>query len=150
MDTERERAIAAALCSDSYGCTACCSYKRMVENAWAPVVATWGVENRTAALRAINLSPKATRIEVRVGGADINSYLCIGPSMMATRERDRERVRDRQSVCVYVCVLVTMHSSCMAHWREREREGTNGRRSLCALWPKMLQGGQWLLPALCG
>ena len=32
------------------------SYKRMVENAWAPIVATWGVENRTAAIRVINMS----------------------------------------------------------------------------------------------
>jgi len=50
----------------------------MVENAWAPIVATWGLENRTAAIRVINMSPKSTRVEVRVGGADINPYLCIG------------------------------------------------------------------------
>ena len=61
------------------------SYKRMVENAWAPVVATWGVENRTAAIRVINLSAKATRVEVRVGGADINSYLCIGSAPVPAR-----------------------------------------------------------------
>ena len=54
------------------------SYKRMVENAWAPIVATWGLENRTAAIRVINMSPKSTRVEVRVGGADINPYLCVG------------------------------------------------------------------------
>jgi glutamine synthetase len=53
------------------------SYKRMVEGAWAPTTATWGVENRTAALRAIPGSPKATRIEVRLAAADMNPYLAM-------------------------------------------------------------------------
>ena len=29
------------------------SYKRSVENTWAPTTATWGVENRTCAIRVI-------------------------------------------------------------------------------------------------
>ena len=53
------------------------SYKRMVEGAWAPTTATWGVENRTTALRAIPGSAKATRIEHRQAAADINPYLAM-------------------------------------------------------------------------
>ncbi len=53
------------------------SYKRMVEGAWAPTRATWGVENRTTALRAIPGSSKATRIEHRQAAADINPYLAM-------------------------------------------------------------------------
>lgn len=53
------------------------SYKRLVENYWAPVVLSWGVENRTSAVRVINLTPKSTHIETRVGGADINAYLAM-------------------------------------------------------------------------
>jgi glutamine synthetase len=51
------------------------SYKRMVEGAWAPTTATWGVENRTTALRAIPGSAKSTRIEYRQAAADMNAYL---------------------------------------------------------------------------
>jgi glutamine synthetase len=53
------------------------SYKRMVEGAWAPTTATWGVENRTTALRAIPGSAKATRIEYRQVAADMNAYLAM-------------------------------------------------------------------------
>ncbi|KAJ3036659.1 hypothetical protein HDV00_002483 [Rhizophlyctis rosea] len=56
------------------------SYKRLVENYWAPITVSYGFENRTAAIRVIappTCSPKATRIEVRVPGADVNPYLAI-------------------------------------------------------------------------
>jgi glutamine synthetase len=51
------------------------SYKRYVSGSWAPTAATRGVENRTAALRAITGGATATRIEHRVPGADVNAYL---------------------------------------------------------------------------
>ena len=51
------------------------SYKRYVSGSWAPTSATWGVENRTAALRAITSGSPAIRIEHRVPGADVNPYL---------------------------------------------------------------------------
>ena len=51
------------------------SYKRYVSGSWAPTVATWGMENRTAALRVIGGSPGAVRIENRTPGADVNAYL---------------------------------------------------------------------------
>ncbi|MFK7913107.1 MAG: glutamine synthetase family protein [Pseudomonadales bacterium] len=50
------------------------SYTRLVKGAWAPTAATWGVENRTAALRVI-ASSSAQRIECRIPGADANPYL---------------------------------------------------------------------------
>ena len=61
------------------------SYKRLVEGFWAPVIVAWGIENRTTALRVIPGTEKSTRLEVRLGGADINSYLavaaCIGAGL---------------------------------------------------------------------
>jgi glutamine synthetase len=54
------------------------SYKRSVENTWAPTTATWGVENRTTAIRVIPGGPKSTRIEYRQPGADVNPYLGMG------------------------------------------------------------------------
>ncbi len=57
------------------------SYKRLVEGAWAPTTLTWGVENRTTALRVINTSPSYTRLETRVPGADSNPYLAIAAAL---------------------------------------------------------------------
>lgn len=51
------------------------SYTRLVKGAWAPTAATWGVDNRTAAIRVIPAGPAAQRVECRVGGADANPYL---------------------------------------------------------------------------
>ncbi len=53
------------------------SYKRLVEGLWAPTKVTWGVENRTTALRIIPGTEKSTRLETRVAGADMNPYLGI-------------------------------------------------------------------------
>jgi len=53
------------------------SYKRLVEGAWAPTTLTWAVDNRTVALRALPGSKKATRLETRVVGSDVNPYLAM-------------------------------------------------------------------------
>jgi glutamine synthetase len=56
------------------------SYKRLVENFWAPVTVSWGLEHRAASIRLISpptSSPKATRFEVRVPGADTNPYFVL-------------------------------------------------------------------------
>jgi glutamine synthetase len=57
------------------------SYKRFVSGSWAPTTATWGYENRTAALRVIGGSAGAMRIENRVPGADVNAYLGFAASI---------------------------------------------------------------------
>ena len=59
------------------------SYKRTVPGAWAPVNATWGIDNRTTAVRAIPGSAKSSRIELRLSGADINPYLAMAASLAA-------------------------------------------------------------------
>lgn len=57
------------------------SYKRYVEGAWASTTVSWGIENRTAALRVINHSPTSTRLETRVPGSDANPYLSLAASL---------------------------------------------------------------------
>lgn len=59
------------------------SYKRTVPGAWAPVNATWGVDNRTTAVRAIPGRKKSTRVELRLTGADINPYLAMAAALAA-------------------------------------------------------------------
>jgi len=59
------------------------SYKRLVDGFWAPVKPTWGMDNRTASFRVIAGSPKATRLETRCPGADINPYLAMAAVIAA-------------------------------------------------------------------
>jgi glutamine synthetase len=53
------------------------SYKRLVEGAWAPTTLTWGVDNRTVALRVLSGSSNSCRLETRVVGSDVNPYLAM-------------------------------------------------------------------------
>ena len=57
------------------------SYSRLVPGYWAPLDATWGMENRTTALRLIPGSDKSQRVEVRIGSADANPYLALSAAL---------------------------------------------------------------------
>jgi glutamine synthetase len=69
------------------------SYKRLVENFWAPVTVSWGLEHRAASIRLIappTASAKATRFEVRVPGADTNPHYVLA-AILATGWRGVEK-----------------------------------------------------------
>jgi len=53
------------------------SYKRFQPNSYVADSLTWGVDNRTVALRIPKSDKSATRIEHRVAGADANPYLVM-------------------------------------------------------------------------
>lgn len=57
------------------------SYSRLIPGFWAPTDATWGVENRTTALRVIPGAEKSQRIEYRLGSADANPYLALAAAL---------------------------------------------------------------------
>ncbi len=57
------------------------SFSRMVPGVWAPLDATWGVENRTTALRVIPGSANSQRIEYRLGAADANPYIALAAAL---------------------------------------------------------------------
>lgn len=52
------------------------TYKRYVPGVWAPLTPSWGIENRTCALRVIPAG-QGTRIENRQTAADINPYIAM-------------------------------------------------------------------------
>ena len=57
------------------------SYKRLVEGAWAPTTLTWGIDNRTVALRVLCNNQKSSRLETRVIGSDANPYLAMAAAL---------------------------------------------------------------------
>jgi glutamine synthetase len=57
------------------------SYTRLVPGYWAPTAATWGVENRTCALRVIQGGERSQRVEYRIAAADINPYLALAAAI---------------------------------------------------------------------
>jgi glutamine synthetase len=57
------------------------SYTRLIPGFWAPTDATWGLENRTTALRVIPGSDKSQRVEYRLGSADANPYLALAAAL---------------------------------------------------------------------
>lgn len=59
------------------------SYKRFVGESYAPYNVTWGMDNRTTAIRGITLSPTGSRLENRTPGADANPYLVTAATLAA-------------------------------------------------------------------
>ena len=59
------------------------SYRRRVPYSFCPTNASWGMDNRTVALRVIEGSDSATRIEKRDAGADCNPYLLMATDIAA-------------------------------------------------------------------
>lgn len=62
------------------------SFRRFRPDAHAPVSAGWGVDDRSAAVRVILGEPKATRIEHRISGADVNPYVAMTAMLGAMLE----------------------------------------------------------------
>ena len=53
------------------------SYSRLLPGYWAPTEASWGLDNRTCALRVISGSASSQRVECRIGAADSSPYLAL-------------------------------------------------------------------------
>ena len=60
------------------------TYRRYVPGVWAPLTASWGIENRTCGIRVITgQSESATRIELRQTAADVNAYVAMAAALGA-------------------------------------------------------------------
>jgi glutamine synthetase len=75
------------------------SYKRYAGNFWAPLKVTFGLEDRTAAVRVISpktsgiaCSASGTRAELRVPGADINVYLALSAAFASGLYGIKEKI----------------------------------------------------------
>lgn len=69
------------------------SYKRLVEGAWAPTTLTWGVDNRTVALRVLCGDQKSARLETRVIGSDANPYLAMAAALASGLYGIRQKLK---------------------------------------------------------
>ena len=74
------------------------SYVRLVKGAWAPTAATWGVDNRTSALRVIKGGNKSQRVEFRVGSADANPYLTAAANIAAGLDGVKNKIEPAEPV----------------------------------------------------
>src|SRR5260221_1252344 len=76
------------------------SYKRLVEGAWAPTTLTWGIDNRTVALRGLSGSSKSCRLETRVIGSDVNPYLAMAACLASGIYGIRNKLKLNQPATV--------------------------------------------------
>jgi glutamine synthetase len=76
------------------------SYKRLVEGAWAPTTLTWGMDNRTVALRVLSGGARSCRLETRVIGSDANPYLAMAACLAAGLYGVRNKLSLKQPATV--------------------------------------------------
>ena len=75
----QQRMAEASIC----GAATVNAYRRRQPLSFCPVNASWGLDNRTVALRVIEGSESAVRIEKRDAGADCNPYLLMAGDIAA-------------------------------------------------------------------
>ena len=75
----QQRMAEASIC----GAATVNAYRRRQSLSFCPVNASWGLDNRTVALRVIEGSDSAVRIEKRDAGADCNPYLLMAADIAA-------------------------------------------------------------------
>lgn len=68
------------------------SFRRFKANSYAPVAATWGVNNRTVSLRIPAGSPASRHVEHRICGADANPYLAMAAVLAAQLHGIRNKI----------------------------------------------------------
>src|SRR5882672_5009494 len=74
------------------------SYRRLIPGFWAPTDATWGIENRTCALRVIPGSEKAQRVEFRIAAADSNPYIVLAAALAAGLHGIEEKIEPSKPI----------------------------------------------------
>ncbi|MDH5324255.1 MAG: glutamine synthetase [Gammaproteobacteria bacterium] len=74
------------------------SYTRLVPGFWAPTAASWGVENRTCALRVIPGNEKSQRVEYRVAASDANPYLALAAALASGLWGIKNRIEPQAAV----------------------------------------------------
>lgn len=75
------------------------SYKRLVPGFFAPTNVSWGLENRSAAVRAIRSKrPELCRIECRRPGADANPYLALAALVVSAADGLRRGAKPPEPV----------------------------------------------------
>ena len=71
------------------------AYKRYIPGTWGPVRVSWGVDNRTALLRAIRAGDD-THLENRLGSSDANPYLLAAVNVAAGLDGIARRIEPGQ------------------------------------------------------
>ncbi|MFZ8987568.1 MAG: glutamine synthetase family protein, partial [Steroidobacteraceae bacterium] len=68
------------------------SYRRFRRQSYAPVAATWGVNNRSVGFRIPTGPPESRHVEHRICGADANPYLAVAAVLAGMHRGIRERL----------------------------------------------------------
>ena len=74
------------------------SFTRLIPGFWAPTEASWGVDNRTCALRVITGSEKSQRVEFRIAAADANPYVILAAALASGLWGIENRVEPEEPV----------------------------------------------------
>lgn len=75
------------------------SYRRLIPGFWAPTEASWGVENRTCALRAIPGSAGSQRVEYRLSAADINPHVAVAAALASGLCGIEQKIEPDAPIC---------------------------------------------------
>lgn len=74
------------------------AYTRLIPGYWAPTQASWGIDNRTCALRVIPGTAKVQRVEYRIAAADGNPYIVLAAALASGLEGIEQKLEPQAAV----------------------------------------------------
>jgi glutamine synthetase len=74
------------------------SYRRIALDDGSPINVHWGIDNRTAGLRIPVSSAKASRVESRFAGSDVNPYLAIAATLACGHLGMKEKLQPTKAI----------------------------------------------------
>lgn len=74
------------------------SYRRLVDLTGPPTTVSWGINNKTAAVRAITGHPRYSRLEYRLPGADVNPYLALAGVLAGVLAGIEQRIEPPEQI----------------------------------------------------
>lgn len=74
------------------------SFTRLIPGFWAPTEASWGVDNRTCALRAIPGGAESQRVEFRIAAADANPYVVLSAALASGLWGIENRIEPQEQI----------------------------------------------------
>jgi len=110
------------------------SFRRLRPSEHAPTYASWGFDNRSAAVRVITASKPATRIEHRVAGADTNPYIVLAMILSAALAGMKEKTKPGGAISGDA--HDTSHEALPTNWDQAVQNFARSSFAYAALGPK--------------
>ena len=115
------------------------SYRRFVNESYAPVAPIWGINNRSVSLRVPAGPPVSRHVEHRIAGADANLYLAVATVLGGAAHGLEKQIDPGPPVTGNGYALERRQSTLPRNWREALDAAARSEFLAATLGPEFLK-----------